>query len=62
MHGRISMAGNVGEEAFGERAKGAAKDALGAVTGNESLERDGERQNYDSASGGRIVTGSGGAS
>jgi uncharacterized protein YjbJ (UPF0337 family) len=42
-------AGNVGEEvsAFGERAKGAAKDALGAVTGNESLERDGERQNAE---------------
>lgn len=40
-------AGSVGEEisGFGERAKGAAKDALGAVTGNESLERDGERQN-----------------
>jgi len=39
----------VGEEAsaFGERVKGAAKDGLGAVTGNESLEREGERENAE---------------
>ncbi len=38
---------SVGEEAsaFGQRAKGAAKDAAGAVTGNRSLEREGEREN-----------------
>lgn len=37
----------VGEEvsAFGQRAKGAIKDATGAVTGNTSLEREGEREN-----------------
>jgi len=36
-----------GEEvsAFGQRVKGAAKDATGALTGNESLEREGEREN-----------------
>ncbi len=36
-----------GEEAsaFGQRVKGAAKDAAGSVTGNESLEREGEREN-----------------
>jgi uncharacterized protein YjbJ (UPF0337 family) len=36
-----------GEEAaaFGQRAKGAAKDAIGAATGNTSLEREGEREN-----------------
>ena len=35
----------VGEEvsAFGQRAKGVAKDAAGAVTGNRDLEREGER-------------------
>jgi uncharacterized protein YjbJ (UPF0337 family) len=40
---------SVGEEAsaFGERAKGAAKDAFGAVTGNQSLEREGELQNAE---------------
>ena len=39
----------VGEEvsAFGERAKGAIKDATGAVTGNASLEREGERENAE---------------
>ena len=39
----------VGEEvsAFGERAKGATKDAVGAVTGNKSLEREGERENAE---------------
>lgn len=39
--------GGLGEEAsaFGQRVKGAAKDAAGAVTGNESLEREGEREN-----------------
>ena len=37
----------IGEEAsaIGERAKGATKDAVGALTGNESLEREGEREN-----------------
>jgi len=36
----------LGEEAsaFGERAKGAAKDAAGSLTGNRSLEREGERE------------------
>ena len=36
----------VGEEvsAFGQRVKGATKDAVGAVTGNRSLEREGERE------------------
>jgi uncharacterized protein YjbJ (UPF0337 family) len=35
----------VGEEvsAFGQRVKGVAKDAAGAVTGNRDLEREGER-------------------
>ena len=39
----------VGEEisAFGERVKGATKDAAGAVTGNKSLEREGERENAE---------------
>src|SRR5687768_3741125 len=39
----------LGEEvsAFGERAKGAAKDAAGSVTGNRSLEREGERENAE---------------
>ena len=31
--------------AFGQRAKGAVKDAAGAATGNRSLEREGEREN-----------------
>lgn len=31
--------------AMGQRAKGAVKDATGAVTGNERLEREGEREN-----------------
>ena len=37
--------GTVGEEvsAFGQRVKGAAKDATGTVTGNRDLEREGER-------------------
>lgn len=40
---------SVGEEisAFGERAKGAVKDAAGAVTGNRSLEREGEMENAE---------------
>ena len=40
---------SVAEEAsaFGQRAKGAAKDAAGAVLGNEGLERDGERENAE---------------
>ena len=33
--------------AFGERVKGAAKDAAGAVTGNRALEREGERENAE---------------
>lgn len=33
--------------AFGERAKGAVKDAAGAATGNRSLEREGERENLE---------------
>ena len=39
----------LGEEisAFGERAKGAAKDAAGSLTGNRSLEREGERENAE---------------
>ena len=38
---------SVGEEAgaLGQRAKGAAKDAFGAVTGDRALEREGEREN-----------------
>lgn len=31
--------------AFGQRATGAAKDAAGAVLGNDRLEREGEREN-----------------
>lgn len=40
---------SVAEEAsaFGERVKGAAKDAYGSVTGNRSLEREGERENAE---------------
>ena len=40
---------SVSEEAsaFGKRVKGAAKDGLGAVTGNEALEREGERENAE---------------
>ena len=33
--------------AFGKRVKGAAKDGIGAVTGNERLEREGERENAE---------------
>ena len=33
--------------AFGERVKGASKDALGSVTGNRSLEREGELENAE---------------
>jgi uncharacterized protein YjbJ (UPF0337 family) len=33
--------------AFGQRVKGAAKDATGAVLGNERLEREGERENAE---------------
>lgn len=38
---------SVGEEAsaLGQRAKGAVKDAFGAVTGDRSMEREGEREN-----------------
>ena len=40
---------SVGEEmaAVGERVKGATKNAVGAVTGNRSLEREGERENAE---------------
>jgi uncharacterized protein YjbJ (UPF0337 family) len=39
----------LGEEisAFGERTKGAAKDAAGSLTGNRSLEREGELENAE---------------
>ena len=33
--------------ALGERVKGAAKDGIGAITGNERLEREGERENAE---------------
>ena len=33
--------------AFGERVKGAAKDAAGSITGNRSLEREGELENAE---------------
>lgn len=41
--------GTFGEEAsaFGQRTKGAVKDAVGAVTGNEQLEREGELENAE---------------
>ncbi len=37
----------IGEEAsaFGQRVKGAAKDAAGSISGNERMEREGEREN-----------------
>ena len=40
---------SVSEEAsaFGKRVKGTVKDGVGAVTGNESLEREGERENAE---------------
>ena len=40
-------ANSIAEEtsATGQRVKGAIKDAVGAVTGDESLERKGEREN-----------------
>lgn len=33
--------------AYGERAKGAIKEAIGSVTGDEELEREGERENIE---------------
>jgi uncharacterized protein YjbJ (UPF0337 family) len=41
--------GSMSEEAsaFGQRVKGAVKDGAGAVTGNQSLEREGERENAE---------------
>ena len=41
--------GTVSEEAsaLGERVKGAAKDGIGAISGNERLEREGERENAE---------------
>jgi len=46
---RNSAAGSVAEEAsaFGQRVKGATKDAAGAVLGNDRLEREGERENAE---------------
>ena len=43
---------SIGEEisAVGQRAKGAIKDAAGAVTGNSRLEREGERENAEGRS------------
>jgi len=40
---------SVAEEvsAFGQRVKGAVKDGVGATTGNQSLEREGERENAE---------------
>ena len=40
---------SVSEEisAFGERTKGAAKDAAGSITGNRRLEREGELENAE---------------
>src|SRR5688500_14067037 len=40
---------SISEEAsaFGQRGKGANKDGVGATTGNESLEREGERENAE---------------
>lgn len=48
---------SVGEEAsaLGQRAKGAVKDAVGAVTGDRSLEREGERENATAARGKRRI-------
>lgn len=41
--------GSFSEEAsaMGQRAKGAVKDAVGSVTGNRSMEREGERENQE---------------
>jgi uncharacterized protein YjbJ (UPF0337 family) len=49
MANSIKSDDTVGEEisAFGERIKGATKDAVGSVTGNRSLEREGERENAE---------------
>jgi uncharacterized protein YjbJ (UPF0337 family) len=44
-HRDDSMAEEAG--AFGTRVKGAAKDAAGAITGNRSLEREGERESAE---------------
>ena len=46
-HERRHAKDSVAEEtsATGQRVKGAIKDAVGAVTGDESLERKGEREN-----------------
>src|SRR4029450_2669673 len=35
--------------ALGKRVKGAAKDGIGAITGNERLEREGEQENAEGA-------------
>jgi uncharacterized protein YjbJ (UPF0337 family) len=42
-HDRNSVAEET--SATGQRIKGAVKDAAGAITGDESLERKGEREN-----------------
>ena len=39
--------GEADEQKRRERLKGAAKDGIGAITGNESLEREGERENAE---------------
>ena len=54
--------GTIGEEAsaFGERAVGDVKQATGAVTGNESLRREGQAQGNEGAarqSSNRVLTG-----
>jgi hypothetical protein len=41
----MRLAGYLLRSALGQRVKGAAKDGIGAVTGNASLEREGEREN-----------------
>ena len=48
-HDTNRSGGSIAEEtsAFGQRVKGATKDGVGAVTGNESLEREGERENAE---------------
>ncbi|HEX9961844.1 MAG TPA: CsbD family protein, partial [Pyrinomonadaceae bacterium] len=60
--GTGSGGGTLGEEAsaLGDRVSGNVKDAYGAVTGNESVEREGEAQaDYGAArqSNNRVLTG-----
>ena len=66
METRGKKDGTLGEEvsAFGQRAKGAAKDAFGDVIGDEAMEAEGERENVagrarqaaNDVTGGRSVT------